>query len=292
MKIIAFLLILNGLGMSVWFAVQNQLSKTLLAISGFMLALGVLFAFHERVTEFVFPWGGSMKMREKAETDLAEISAIRQRVEAQGATVDLVAKDAREARKLTDEINLRSKEIEEKVKSANSSVEKASKTVEELEQLTVFTKTFIAAQTDDRKAFDQLASWSQDKQYRFRAEAERAWAAVYDAHGSGFYTTPPAPPWKPGATPEKLSFDEVVNIYRDSIGWVKSSVLHYLLNRQDFSKRKRVDIAMEAMRTTPSLNLMELAGRGLNSIGSLEWKPLTLDEYEKWYKESAGKLPD
>ena len=51
-----------------------------------------------------------------------------------------------------------------------------------LDETTEFTLTVLAAQNDNRKAFDTLNQWANDESYRFSTEAENAWIKIFDFH--------------------------------------------------------------------------------------------------------------
>jgi hypothetical protein len=119
LQLIGILVIANAL---IWAAWRNSQPDGLGAAGGvvlaFALVVGLALIFYKRQVEVSFSKeGASIKAAaEQATTDAAEIATIRQRVEAQAATLDLVAKDSAEAKKLVDSLRKENERADEKLK--------------------------------------------------------------------------------------------------------------------------------------------------------------------------------
>lgn len=93
---------------------------------------GGLLLMPERVTSLTFPGLGSINAAvEQATTDAKAIAEVRQRIEAQSATIDLVARDANDAKKLVETLRLQNenaaaemKQIAQKTAAIDGTVEK------------------------------------------------------------------------------------------------------------------------------------------------------------------------
>lgn len=66
-----------------------------------------------------------------------------------------------------------------------------------------FTKTALAAQNDDRKAFDQLKLWASNPGYPYSKEANQAWTKILDEHAKPYTVGGFSFPWKEGTDSNK-----------------------------------------------------------------------------------------
>lgn len=106
MKLIGLLIIINSLTLTGYWVIGDHPYKgwvvTLCIVA---IIVGISFTFQDRAIEITFKGIGSIKAAAKqAAIDAETVSDLKNRVEAQSATVDLVAKSASEARKITSEV--------------------------------------------------------------------------------------------------------------------------------------------------------------------------------------------
>lgn len=118
MKLIGILLLLNSLAMSSWWITTHGTHKgAVMTLSSFAVFAGIALILSDRITEFSVTGVGTIKAAaEQAQTDAKEIAHIRKRVEAQAATMDLVAKESAEAKKLLADLTRQNEVAEEKLK--------------------------------------------------------------------------------------------------------------------------------------------------------------------------------
>jgi hypothetical protein len=121
LQLIGVLLIVNSFAVAGWLGSQGKLNA---ATSGMVIVaavIGLALVFNERAVEVTFGKVASLKAAaQQATADASEIAAIRQRVEAQAATLDLVAKASADSRTLLD-----------KLKDANEAADKKLKLIED-----------------------------------------------------------------------------------------------------------------------------------------------------------------
>lgn len=96
MKLLGLLLILNSLVLTGYWVIGDHPHKGwAMTICVVAIIVGVAFTFHERALEITFGGIGTIKAAAKqAAIDATTVSELKDRVEAQSATVDLIAKDA------------------------------------------------------------------------------------------------------------------------------------------------------------------------------------------------------
>ncbi len=174
-------------------------------------------------------------------------------------------------------------------KSLDDKLQEASKTLSELQLAIEFTMTVIAAQSDDRKAFDQLQAWADDKSYPFSSRAEQVWNTVLDEQAKPWSIGGFKVPWREGVDPSKLTFEDLRQNYGSAPSYLKPGLLEYIWNRQDILKKDRMQFLVDVMQYDASLTAVEYAGRFFDSEANLSYKPLHVKGFLKWWEESKDK---
>ena len=293
MKLAGLLLIFNALAITGWQVATESGNKWIISVCTIAVFAGLVLTFQDRITELTIKGVGSLKAATiQAEEKLAEIEQIRTRVEAQSATIDLVAKDAKEAKQLTEDIKSKSDEVEEKVKKIDSTLEQATAQTKELASLLEFTNTVVAAQNHDRRAFDRLKRWAEDSSYPYSKEAAQAWQKVMDDHSKPWSVGGFEIPWKEDFDPSKLDIKGLTAQYEQSPVHLRPALLEYIWNRTDISKVVRLDFLMEVMRHDSSLTAVEYAGRYFTSGADLKIKPLAVDYLYDWWQKNRNTIKE
>jgi uncharacterized protein YoxC len=294
MKIIGLLLITNALVITGWLVTTTGGNRWIISICLIAVFAGIALTFQDRITELTIKGVGTLKAAtEQASAKLDEIEAIRKRVESQSATIDLIAKDAKDARELTEDIRKKSADVEKKVKEVDSSVESINVKSKELSLLLEFTNTVVAAQTDDRKAFDQLKKWADSPDaYPYAKEASQAWLKVVDEHSANIWNSGYTVPWKEGIDPSKLDFNFLKKEYQNAHVTLKVPLLEYIWGRNDIPKKLRMQFLIDVIQHDSSLNAVEYAGRYFTNGADLKIKPIAIDYLVNWWNEHSNDIKD
>lgn len=165
MKIVGFLIILNSLALTAWWVCTDHQNKPF-AISIGLVAIfaGVFLMIHERAIEISIDKVGTIKAAAlQANEDAQAITELRNRIQNQSATVDLVADSASKAHKLIQELSEKNQKAEIKLQELDATAKSAQETLDKLKETAVFNSLVAAAQNDDRDAFEQLTEWTDKK---------------------------------------------------------------------------------------------------------------------------------
>jgi len=118
-QLTGILIIVNTLIVSAWWLGQGKswgIGFTTISILACLVGLALVL--NERAIELSFGKFGKLKAAAlQAQTDAKEISEIRKRVEAQAATMDLVAKESSEAKSILGRLTEQNKLAEEKIEA-------------------------------------------------------------------------------------------------------------------------------------------------------------------------------
>lgn len=118
LQLIGVLIIVNSLTCAGWFVAHDKtLGAGGIALVVFSIVAGLALIFNEKAVEISFGKIATLKAAaQQATTDAKEIAAVRQRVEAQAATLDLVAKESADAKRLLGSLREENKNADEKLK--------------------------------------------------------------------------------------------------------------------------------------------------------------------------------
>jgi hypothetical protein len=254
---------LLGMLMIVYLFLGRRVSNTAVGLAKillpFILIFGAALLFYGRITELSY---GNYKIKTQAESDADTIAALKVRVEAQAATIDLVAQKASEVGKL----------------------------ITDLRTYRDFFSVYISAHNDDRKAFEQLKVWAEDPGYPLSKDADASWRRlVFDANDYLVFKIPPH--WPDNVDPSRLPMSEIRTLYATCPQHERSSFVSYVWSRKDISMEERMAFLADVMRYDSSLGAVEQAGfyfaleskdgfRALEITGHLKWWEEHKDSYQ------------
>lgn len=291
-KLLGFLLIANAVIVTGWWVSRDLPYKSwVFAVCLLVVFVGIFLLVQERATEVTIRGVGTIKAAaEQASVDAEAIAEVRRRIEAQSATVDLVAQQATKAQRLGEELSEKSRSAERKLGEVDQALALARRKVDELQGITTFTRTVLAAQNDDRRAFDQLELWAHDAGFQLRAEAGSAWATILDQHAKLLYASGFTIPWKPGVDPSKFGLVELRREYANAPVFLRPALVEYIWNRQDLPKKDRMTFLVEIVASDTSLNAVEYAGRLLSDALDTKLKPLAVKPLLQVWEQKKGSV--
>jgi hypothetical protein len=162
--------------------------------------------------------------------------------------------------------------------------------VDELQQITEFTRTVIAAQNDDRRSFDRLEIWANDPAFPLKAEAASAWAEIRDEHAPLFYATGFTIPWSEGTDPSKLTLPDLTREYGRAPVALRPALIEYIWKREDIRKVDRMAFLADVVRQDTSLKAVEYAGRFLSEALGAKLKPLAVQKLLQIWEQQKDTI--
>ncbi len=290
MQLLGILLIVSALIYAGWLNKTGP-SYGIIAICCIAVLAGFGFILQDRVTEFTINNVGTIKAATKqAVHDAEEIASIKERIEGQSATVDLVAKQASEAKDLIDNLTAKNEIAEDRLNKIGEKLEEANSTVAELQLISEFISTVQAAQNDNRKAFDKLQNWGNDKNYPFSKNAERAHMAILESHSRLIAMAWPTLVWNENVDPSSLNYNVLINAYKEIHIDMRQPFIKYLYDRKDISRKEKVEFLINVIKDDSSLKAVEYAGRVLLDMEKLRFKALEIGKILKWWEENRNTI--
>ncbi|NQU06571.1 MAG: hypothetical protein HQ568_10795 [Calditrichaeota bacterium] len=287
--------------------------KGFIPLTGFFFALIVIFIFQNKLTELGFGPIFSAKLKQ-VNSDIEEINNIKNDLIEQSSLIDSLANIACNAAAAADSINRRVTELDVflndtytkteqlsnviQEKSANTESEiyrvdslllTAKNSLDQIRTLNEFTSTVVAAENGNRKAFDKVCEWCDDKSYPFVQQAVNVWHKIKDEYGNFVYQPLYPITWKEGIIPSELTFERLVYNYRITNPLKKPGIIKFVWERDDFSIKTKMNFLVLVIKEDESLNVLQFAGSYFNREAGLKFSPILWREQLKWWEENKDK---
>lgn len=273
------------------------------------LISGVALIVIDRITEIPVPYIGAIKTAEKqATSDAEKISKLKERIEAQSATIDLVAQNATDAKKLSTEAkslyeNLSNKNIladkelknisnkilplELKAKSLSTLIRKIRKELLPLQEILKIQQLTTAAKAGSRKDYEELNKIS-TKDPRIQNYANTALRDIFfyfDAErniGGRTLGDPIA------RKPIECSVDEVIDIYHntDTSRDVQESAINTLARLQ---RNTAVQEICDSIDKEQNLRVIARMIRALSILTDEYFETLDINKVKTWWRNDTNK---
>lgn len=293
MQIAGTALIVVSIVAAFWLAWVGNTRRGVLPAAILGVVAGLALTIQDRITELPLPGFGTIRAaRTQAIADAATIGKLKERVENQSATVDLVATQASAAKALAQQAEEQTKRAGRRLEALDKAIGEANAALAQLRSEADFTQLVVSAQNDDRGAFDKLEQLANDKNNPLATRAAQAWNTVLDAHASPIYQSYIVP-WKPGVDPSKLSLADLTLAFSTAPVFAKPGLLEYIWGRKDIPELDRLDFLMQVIKADPSLTAVEYAGRSFTEGTKAKIKPVAAEALSEWWdahrQEFAGK---
>ena len=276
-----------------WVIIKNNNYPWLVSICLIAVFAGLALVFNERITELTVKGVGTIKAAAiKAETDAEVISEIKDRVENQRVIIDLVAKEASEAKSISEEVANKNKLAEEKLEIISNSIKEAKSTIGEINSLSEYTMTVLKAQSDDRNAFDKLKEIALEENNPFSSNAKHAWITILESHNKPYFFTDKKYTWNKNCDPSELTIIELSQLYNIAFNHLKPNLIEYIWKREDIPKIERLDFLIEVIKNDSNLTAVEYAGRYFKNESGQKIKPLAAENFVNWWKNNRDSFKE
>lgn len=273
-------------GTLAWVLSKGTHKVFLVSFTGVCGFFGLVLVLSDRISEITITGVGTVKTAaERATASADAIARLRERLESQGATVEAIAGEARKATELSNLAAKQTTEAEQKLKRLDEAIDDASNLLVKIKMESDFISTVVAAQNDDRVAYDRLRKIEKDTADWNNIRAGRAADVIFEQHNSPMYNSGLVIPWLPGINPAELSLQKLKLDYNSAPPILRPAFIEYIWSRNDISKLQRLDFMTEIMRTDSSLTAVEYAGRYFTAGTGLKLKPLATEYLLNWWSE-------
>jgi len=293
MKLIGILIILNSIVASAWWITTHGTYKgSVLTLCSLAVFAGLALILYDRITELSVNGVGTIKTAvEQASSDANVVSELKTRVEGQSATVDLVAKEAAEAKQLVTDLSLKNSKAEEKLSQLDKAINDGNLAVKELQIYILFNRVVLAAKNDSRQAYDQLWAWSADSSYLLQKDATQTIQTIVDQHDPKMTISNTSISLNDGKNLSTLSLSDLRTAMLSAPPNIRRCVVEFVWKkRTDKSKKDRLEFLVEVIRSDESLLVVEYAGRYFEEGTGDKFKPLAIEQHLEWWKENKDTI--
>lgn len=293
MKFIGILLILSSIAASAWWITTHGTYKgSVLTLCSLAVLAGIAFLICDRITEFSLKGIGTIKAAaNQATADANVVAELKTRVEGQNATVDLVAKEAAEAKQLVTDLSLKNSKAEEKLSQLDKAINDGNLAVKELQIYILFNRVVLAAKNDSRQAYDQLWAWSADSSYLLQKDATQTIQTLVDQHDPKMTISNTSISLNDGKNLSTLSLSVLRTAMLSAPPNIRRCVVEFVWKkRTDKSKKDRLEFLVEVIRSDESLLVVEYAGRYFEEGTGDKFKPLAIEQHLEWWKENKDTI--
>ena len=223
---------------------------------------------------------------ERAVANAQQIEDIRDEVKHHKESIDLVVRDANNARRELVGVKEISDRAKEKADEIEAILQKAQEALHQLRTSTDFGLLITKASNDDREAFNKLIDIGKDKESPFRDLALQAIENIIQDVDPLVTVRLDVPlPWKKiGVDPATADFDKYRELYRTSLRLYKLPLLSELWQQERFPKRQRLEFLAEVIRSDSSLRVLHRACVLMDKEAHLGRNILRATDYLEWWE--------
>lgn len=285
-QLVGMLLVITSLVVTAWWIGSGRTrpgsAVAVCSLCIVAVCAGIFVAFQDRLAAVTVKHIGTINAAVQQATRTAQdVASIKDRIEAQSATVTLVA----------SEVTRKNDEATAKLAALDQAIQQGQRAVAELQAYTLFNARVLAAQNDDRHAYDQLWQWREDETYPFRQAAAQAVQTIMDHHNPMLMSTGFSVPWKAEVDPQQLSVDQLRAYVAQAPRAFRIGVLEFVWDkRTDLPKKARLQFLADVLRNDQSLEVVEYAGRYFAQGTGDKLKPLAIPLHLQWWQEHQGSI--
>lgn len=179
--------------------------------------------------------------------------------------------------------------LTERIKNVDQTVTKTNRNIHELKSQSDFVITFNKAQSGDRASFDMMLAWRNDASSPYQKQAESAVYKIMNDHQPIITGDPIDAPWKQGFDPSVLTIQNLYDEYNKA-GRYKNSIIKYMWNRQDFTKKEKMQFLVNIFENEQDLNVIEYAGRCFLQESKEKVYNIAIGDHLGWWNKHKDEI--
>lgn len=192
---------------------------------------------------------------------------------------DLNAKLLEMDRKLSQ-----SKQTEEELRAL---LTEARKTVDAVKEQSHFVLTVLAAQSDDRIAFERLRKWATDRSFALQQEARAAERDIIKSHSGFLNDAYMTISWVEDFDPKEMTIDDIRGNWMSLPSQYARAYVEFVWKHKNISKEEKLSFLHDALKDSRgSMQAASWAGKTLSKEAKVEYNPpFYFSDIEKWWSE-------
>lgn len=194
--------------------------------------------------------------------------------------------------------NLTSKieESNKKLETINKELNEAVKVNKDLKEIAHFMLTFIKAQSDDSEAYEQLARWGNNEEYKsypFREIAVNTYESIRRSYIERVMPALRTVIWKKGVDPKTFTYDDFKYYFKNMPPSFHADLVRLILENRNLSEEKKMELLVDVLsiNINNSLNAKYFAGNILAEKLGVSWQPFDYVPILKKWQETKNTIP-
>ena len=296
-QVTGIILILVSIGILIYWLATGRRSKPLLKyVCVFIAIMGFLLILKDKLVEVTFKdWLSIKTSAAEATADAKTIAAIKQQVENQRATIDIVATEAQTAKNISEEASNKVVAAEQKLRNLDDAIQKANDSLAKLDAATEFSVLVSRAQNDDRAAFIQLANIGVSTNSPFAQSAKSIADTIIQEVQTGTIVDDSAVTihWDLyGINPDTDSLQQLEEAYsaHPNSMWVRFNLAKQIFGNSRFSELDRYDFLAKVMQSDNSLKVVQLAVNLMTPKSNIRLNFMWTDSYLQWWARNRSNF--
>ena len=257
----------------------------------FIAIMGFLLILKDKLVEVTFKdWLSIKTSAAEASADAKTIASIKQQVENQRATIDLIATEAQTAKNLSEEASNKIALAEQKLKDLDDAIQKANGSLKKLDAAAEFTLLVTKAESGNRSAFFKLIQMLTTSPTEAKGIPEICNAIISKICAETMLNQLLPPVWDIyGIDPQKSTIQQFKDYYstmRTPMG--RFNAIKQVFNDNRFSELERFDFVALAMQQDDDLGVLQEACQLMDTKRKSKQVFVHVDDYLSWYRDNRA----
>ncbi len=198
------------------------------------------------------------------------------------------------------ELQAKVKELDAKLTQSRATEEElrgllteARKTVDNVKQQSDFVLTVLAAQSDDRNAFDKLRKWSNDNSFSLRQQAKAAELNILKSHSSFMSDAHMTMSWVEGFDTTTMTISDIRSNWNNLPSMYARAYAEFVWKHKNITKEEKLQFLHDVLgNSRGSMQTADWAAKTLAKDAKVKYNPpFDFSAIEKWWA-ARGKTND
>jgi len=192
---------------------------------------------------------------------------------------------------IKEKITPKIEESDRKLKAIDKQLNEALKRNEELSN---FMLTCFKAQSDDSEAYEQLARWGYNEEYKsypFREIAVNTYDSIRRTYIERVVPSLRIIIWQEGVDPNTFTYDDFKYCFKNMPPSFHADLVRLISENRNLSEEKKVELLVDVINISNSLNAKYFAGNYLAEKMGISWQPFDYRPILIKWQETKDTIP-
>ena len=208
----------------------------------------------------------------------------------------LISKSSAEVNAKLHELDQNLKQSREKEEDLRTLLAEARTALNTVKEQSDFVLTVLAAQSDDRNAFDRLRQWAADKSFDLHKQAKAAELDILKSHSGFLNDAHMTLSWVDGFDPKEMSFDQIRGNWNVIPPMYARAYVEFVWKHEKISKEDKLTFLHDALKDSRgSMQAADWAAKTLAKEANVKYNPpFNFSAIEEWWgtRAKTNSIPE